>query len=131
MNFELEIWRKASRVSIAVAVLSIALSSWLYGVEGFWGSLIGSGVVVIFFGIHLAVSFLARDLDPNMTMALVMLSYFAKVVGLAIFLIVFRRAGFVNQDAFAISAICVTAAWLAAEVRAFVKLRLLLIRDEH
>lgn len=130
MSYEKAIWSLASRVSGIVALLSLVAGTLLYGIKGFWGALIGSLVVVIFFAIHLAVSVLTRNMEPIATMSLVMFSYFAKVLGLAAFLIAFRQATFLEQRAFAISAICVTAAWLAAELRAFVKLRLLLISKE-
>lgn len=131
MNYEREIWRLTSRVSGGVALLAMAVFSWLSGFRGFWGALIASSVAVIFFAIHLAVSVLTRNMEPLATMSLVMFSYFAKVLGLAGFLIAFRRADFIDQRAFAITAILVTAAWLAAELRAFVKLRLLLIQQER
>lgn len=131
MHYEREIFRLTSKVSGAVAAACIAFSTWQFGLEGFWGALIGSSIALIFFGIHLAVSVVTRDMDPIATMSLVMFSYFAKVLGLAGFLIAFRNADFINQKAFAISAICVTGAWLGAEIRAFVKLRLLLINDER
>lgn len=129
MNYEKEIWKVTSRVSGIVAVLAVAFSTWQFGVKGLWGALIGSSIAVIFFAIHLAVSVLTRDMEPIATMSLVMFSYFAKVLGLAGFLIAFRNASFLDQKAFALSAILVTAAWLAAEIRAFVKLRLLLISE--
>lgn len=129
MNYEKEIWKLTSRVSAVVAIGCIALATFLYGVKGLWGALLGSSIAVIFFAIHLAVSVLTRDMDPIATMSLVMFSYFAKVLGLAGFLIAFRNASFLDQKAFALSAICVTGAWLAAEIRAFVKLRLLLISE--
>ena len=126
MSYEKSIWRLASRVSAVAALIAIVACALIFGINGFWGAVLGSCVVVIFFAIHLGVSIIARNLDPLSTLSLVMFSYFAKVMALAGFLIVFRRAGFVDQNAFGISAIFVTAAWLAGEVRAFVKLRLIL-----
>lgn len=131
MNYEMTIWRLASKVSGLVAVIAIVGCSLGFGIDGFWGSLLGSSVVVIFFAIHLAVSSLTRNMEPIATMSLVMFSYIAKVLGLAAFLIAFRGATFIDERAFGVSAICVTAAWLAGEIRAFVKLRLLLIREER
>lgn len=117
MSYEKSIWKLASRVSGAVGLLTVVIAYVIYGINGFWGAVLGSSVAVIFFGIHLAVSTLTRDMDPIATMSLVMFSYFAKVLGLAGFLIAFRSATFLEQKAFALSAICVTAASQRHEAR--------------
>ena len=56
-----------------------------------------------------------------------MFSYFAKVMVMGAFLIIitkFTSRETVNRQAFAITALAITAAWLAGEIRAFMKLKL-------
>ncbi|CAB4842123.1 unannotated protein [freshwater metagenome] len=84
-------------------------------------------IVLIFFGIHLAISKYSRKLDPMMTMVLVLISYFAKLVILGVFLLVVVNAvpeKNLDRTTFGVVAVAITFAWLAGEVRAFLKLRL-------
>ena len=60
------------------------------------------------------------------TMALAMFSYFAKVILMGALLLVVTKTTSpetVDRPTFAIAALSITAAWLAGEIRAFVKLR--------
>jgi hypothetical protein len=60
------------------------------------------------------------------TMALAMFSYFAKVILMGALLLVVTKTTSpetVDRPTFAVSALSITAAWLAGEIRAFVKLR--------
>jgi hypothetical protein len=60
------------------------------------------------------------------TMALAMFSYFAKVILMGALLLVVTKTtspDLVDRPTFAVAALSITAAWLAGEIRAFVKLR--------
>ena len=60
-------------------------------------------------------------------MLVAMLSYFLKVAIMAIFLILVTRLtdpADIDRLTFAISALALTTAWLAGEIRAFLRLRL-------
>ena len=62
-----------------------------------------------------------------MVMVLAMTSYFAKVLTMGVFLLVLMKntnREFLDRQSFAIVAIAITMAWLAGEIRAFLKLRL-------
>jgi hypothetical protein len=86
-------------------------------------------IVVLFFSVHLGISAISKSLDPIATMALAMFSYFAKVMGMGAFLLIitkFTSPATVSRPAFAITALAITAAWLAGEIRAFLKLKLAL-----
>ena len=83
-------------------------------------------VFIIFFSIHLLVARISRNLDPMLTMALAMFSYFAKVLFMGVFLLLVTkytdRSTF-DRGSFAICAILITMAWLFGEIRSFLKLR--------
>ena len=69
----------------------------------------------------------SNKLDPIMTMALAMVSYFAKLIVLGAFLLIVLNTvpeESLNRPSFGIVAFAITFAWLAGEVRAFLKLRL-------
>ena len=69
---------------------------------------------------------ISRDLDPTLTMLLAMISYFAKVILMGVFLVLIGRftdRSTVDRTSFAISALVITMIWLATEIRSFTKIR--------
>ena len=124
---EEHMWRGALLPALLVAALCVAGSIALRKGPGAWGSLLASLTVVLFFSVHLGISAISKNLDPVATMALAMFSYFAKVMVMGAFLLIvtkFSSPATVNRAAFAVTALAITAAWLAGEIRAFMKLKL-------
>ncbi|MEY3169331.1 MAG: hypothetical protein RL421_574 [Actinomycetota bacterium] len=120
-------WKGALFPSLILSALSILVSTVLLGSSGFFGSLLASFTVVIFFSVSLLVSRLTKSADPISTMALAMFSYFTKLLLIAGFLIAVTRLtdeGDVDRTAFGVSALIVATGWLAGEVRSFFRLRL-------
>jgi hypothetical protein len=120
------LWKGAILPSTAVAVISVIVCAVLRHQSGFIGGLLGSVVVLLFFSVHLLVARISRNLDPLATMALAMFSYFAKVLVMGALLLIVTRTtspDTVDRTSFGISAIVITVAWLAGEIRAFLKLR--------
>ena len=121
-----QLWKGAIIPASVVAVISLALGGLLRGRSGFFGGLLASITVIIFFSIHLLVARISRDLDPMVTMMLAMFSYFAKVIFMGVFLILitkFTDRSTVDRSSFAICSLLITMAWLAGEIRSFMKLR--------
>ena len=126
---EQEMWRGALIPSLVVTLLCVGGSIAIKKGPGAWGSLLASLIVVLFFSVHLGISAISKNLDPIATMALAMFSYFAKVMVMCAFLLIitkFTSPATVSRPAFAITALAITAAWLAGEIRAFLKLKLAL-----
>ena len=124
---EEKMWRGALVPALIVTVISIVISVAVKKGPGAWGSLLASLTVLIFFSVHLGISAISKNLDPIATMALAMFSYFAKVMVMGAFLLIvtkFTSPATINRPAFAITALAITAAWLAGEIRAFMKLKL-------
>jgi hypothetical protein len=121
------LWRGAITPSIATALLSLLGGFLLRDLPGLWGSALASITVVIFFSVHLFVARISKNLDPTSTMLIAMLSYFLKVALMAVFLIVVTRLtdpATIDRSTFAVASLLLTAAWLAGEIRAFMKIRL-------
>jgi len=121
------LWRGALIPSIVTAVLAIVVGFFLRDLPGLFGSLLASVTVLIFFSVHLFVARISKNLDPTSTMLIAMLSYFLKVALMAIFLIVVTRLtdpAEIDRPTFAIASLALTTAWLAGEIRAFLKIRL-------
>ena len=123
---ETNLWRGALIPAISVALISIIAGVFIRGASGLWGSLLASATVILYFSVHLLISKISVNLDPMATMALAMFSYFAKVILMGALLLVVTKTTSpetVDRPTFAIAALSITAAWLAGEIRAFVKLR--------
>jgi hypothetical protein len=115
--------------AVAASIVGIGIGAAIWGGPGALGGLLGSVTVLIFFSVHLAIDRISRNLDPMATMALAMFSYFAKVFLMGAFLLVITKTtspASISRPAFAITALLSTGAWLAGEIRAFMKLRLVL-----
>jgi hypothetical protein len=123
---ETNLWRGALIPAVTVATISIIAGMAISGASGLWGALLASVTVILYFSVHLFISKISQNLDPRATMALAMFSYFAKVVLMGALLLVVTKTTSpetVDRPTFAVSALSITAAWLAGEIRAFVKLR--------
>ncbi len=72
-----KLWRGAIVSASITAVILIIIIGFINGKSGLVGAVLASFTVLIFFSIHLLVARISRDLDPMITMALAMFSYFA------------------------------------------------------
>ena len=123
-NSEVSLWRGALVPAVVTAAIAILAGVLIRGTSGLWGALLASATVILYFSVHLLISRISKDLDPMATMALAMFSYFAKVILMGALLLVVTKTTSpetVDRPTFAIAALSITAAWLAGEIRAFVK----------
>lgn len=127
MHSSTSMLRGAIKPSLLVSALTILISFVIQGLPGFWGGLLASLVVVIFFSVSLLISRLTKDADPITTFSLAMLSYVTKLTLVAALLITVTRLtpeDAVDRTSFGIGALVISAAWLLGEIRAFLKLKL-------
>jgi hypothetical protein len=123
---EQKLGRSAIFLATIAAVLSLVVVTVFNGRSGFLGGLLASITVIIFFSVQLLVARISRDLDPTLIMLLAMISYFAKVILMGVFLVLIGRftdRSTVDRTSFAISALVITMIWLATEIRSFMKMR--------
>jgi len=124
---EQRLWVGALIPSSIVALIALVLCAALRHKSGLLGALLASATVIIFFSVHLLISKISTNLDPMITMALAMFSYFAKVFVMGVFLLLITRLTSpttVDRTSFGVSAIAIAVAWLGGEIRAFFKLRI-------
>ena len=124
---EQRLWVGALIPSSIVALIALVLCAALRHKSGLLGALLASATVIIFFSVHLLISKISSNLDPMITMALAMFSYFAKVIVMGVFLLLITRLTSpttVDRTSFGVSAIAIAVAWLGGEIRAFFKLRI-------
>ena len=123
---ESQLLRGAVRPTLIVGAIAIVLFSILKGLSGFYGALLAQFIVAIYFVIHILVSRLTRNLDPISTMAMALLSYFAKLFFLGLFL--WALANFTDRQtidrlSFGVAACALTIAWLGGEIASYLKLK--------
>jgi hypothetical protein len=126
---ENQMLRGALIPTLIVGLIALITFTWRNGKSGLVGALLAQIIVIIFFVVHILISMISRNLDPIMTMALAMFSYFAKVLllGAALAAIAkFTTPDTINRIAFGITAIALTFAWLGGEIRSYFKLRVTL-----
>lgn len=121
-----KLWKGAIVPASITAVILIIVIGFINEKSGLVGAVLASFTVLIFFSVHLLVARISRDLDPMITMALAMFSYFAKVILMGVFLFLVTKytdRSTVDRGSFAICAILITMAWLSGEISSFLKLR--------
>lgn len=110
--------RWPSSITLVVAIVTF----WaVKGEKGALGALVGGSIALTFFAIHLLVSRLTRRADPAYVMALAFASYFAKVLALLLFLVIFAGTKAFDSTAFAVTTLGVSIAWLTGEIFAYIK----------
>ena len=113
--------------SLVVGLIALVIATWVKGISGLYGALLAQLVVLVFFLVNIGVATMTKNVDPIATMALAMFSYFSKILilGAMMFAIAkFTDDADINRMSFGLSAIALTFAWLAGEIRAYLKLRL-------
>ena len=123
---ETQLLRGALTPTFIVGVIAIGFSAFIQGLSGLFGALLAQLVVLIYFGVHIFISKISRNLDPMSTMALAMFSYFAKFMLLGAFLWAltsYTSRTAIDRTSFGASAIALTFAWLGGEIASYLKLK--------
>ncbi|MFM8620842.1 MAG: hypothetical protein ACKOCL_02335 [Candidatus Nanopelagicaceae bacterium] len=123
----LEMLKGSLIASFTVGVISLVASTLIVGKTGLLGALLAHFVVLVFFLVSVGIAILTKDASPVFVMALVLFSYFAKllILGAIMFLISkYVSEENLNRSSFGVTAIVLTFAWLTGEVRAFLRLKL-------
>jgi ATP synthase protein I len=109
----------------AVAVLAIGAA--LGGQDGFVGALVGTAIVLVFFGIDLVVLRSTWRLEPTSVLAVVVMVYTLKVTLLAVFLVALRGTTLFDATTFAVAVIGLTSVALACALALVAKRRTLIV----
>ncbi len=123
---ESQLLKGALTPTFIIGIIAIGMATFFRGRPGLIAALLAQVVVIIYFLVHLLVSKFSRDLDPISTMAMAMLSYFAKfLLAGAFFWILgqYTTEADLNRKVFGITAVALTFAWLGGEVASYLKLK--------
>lgn len=97
------------------------------GGDGLIGAILGTLLVVAFFGIGLLVSHRTARVAPLAVMGVALLTYTAKVFALGLVLVVFRDTTLFDPTVFALAVLVTAVVWLVAQVRAFTRVPMLYV----
>nr|WP_246315934.1 ATP synthase subunit I [Kineococcus aurantiacus] len=116
--------RRASRVTAVVALACVAVAAVWKGLPAGLSSLIGGAIVIAFFGARLVVMRKVTARNPHMIMLTAMVVYSVKIVLLGVAMLLLTRVDGISGPALGFTVIITAVVWLAAELRAFTKLRI-------
>ncbi len=114
-----------------VAAVAVAVCAALGGAKGAYGSLIGVGVVTVFFGISIVVVSRAAKVSPMAMMVAAMASYLAKIIAFAIVLAVLRHSTAFNGRMLGFTAFACIVTWCAAQVVTMMRTKALYVTPEE
>ena len=108
-----------------VGVLAVVVAALLGDATSAWSAALGAGLVIVFFSLSLLVMRQTAHLQPIAVMSVVLAVYTGKILALGIALITLYDASWLDGQPFALAMIACTCVWLAFEMRAFTRMRVL------
>jgi ATP synthase protein I len=123
--------QRSAVITLAVAIVMVAISASVSGVKGVIGSLIGIGVVTVFFGISVVVVGRAMKISPQAMMIAALGSYLVKFVALAALMIWLEKSTAFSGKLLGLTAIVCILAWCISQVITSMKLKVPYVEPEH
>lgn len=127
------LWLRLLALSAAVSggalVLTGVTAFFMRGVTGLWSAILGGLLVMAFFAISLAVGHIVGRNNPSGAIGVFVATYFIKVVGFAVVLLVLGAPDWLHARWFVIGAVVTVVSWQAAEIYGFSKARLQIYND--
>jgi hypothetical protein len=117
--------RTSALPTVAVSLVAVVVAAIAGGARPAWSAALGAGMVIVFFSLSLLVMQRTAGWQPTAVMSVVLATYTAKIVALGVAMILLRDASWLSGQALALTVIACTIVWLAFEMRAFTRLRVL------
>ncbi|HEY6494065.1 MAG TPA: hypothetical protein VIZ43_12375 [Trebonia sp.] len=114
-----------------VAAVAVVLCAVLGGAKGAYGSLIGVGVVAVFFGISVVAVSRAAKISPMAMMVAALASYIAKVIAFMIILALLVHSTAFNGRMLGFTALACILTWCAAQVITMMRTKVLYVTPEE
>ncbi|GAA4060280.1 hypothetical protein [Nonomuraea soli] len=124
---DVRVLKSAALPTLVVGAVTVVVALLMAGGKGALGALLGTVLVGVFFSISVVAVSYASRISPQVMAMAAMGSYLVKVVVLMIVLRAFGDTTAWNPKAFAWAVVVCTIVWTAAEVRAFVKTKMLYV----
>lgn len=119
--------RRSAVLTAAIAVAMVGICAGLGGAKGLYGSLIGVGVVTVFFGISVLAVGKAAKVSPQVMMATAMCTYIVKIIAFMVVMVLLGKSTAFNGKMLGLTALVCILAWCASQVVNTMKLKLLYV----
>jgi ATP synthase protein I len=124
MTYYGRVVRWSLALTSVVAAVAVVICAVMGGAKGAYGSLIGVGVVAVFFGISILVVGRAAKISPMAMMAAALGSFVVKMIAFAIVLVAIGHSTAFNGRMLGFTALACILAWSFSQVGTALKLRL-------
>jgi hypothetical protein len=123
--------RTSALPTVAVSLVAVVVAAIAGGARPAWSAALGAGMVIVFFSLSLLVMQRTASWQPTAVMSTVLATYTAKIVALGLAMVLLRDASWLSGRALALTVIVCTVVWLAFEMRAFTRMRILVTSPAH
>jgi ATP synthase protein I len=117
--------RSSALPTLAFSFVAVVVAAAAGGARPAWSAGLGAAMVILFFSLSLLVMQRTATWQPTAVMSVVLATYTAKIVALGVAMILLNDASWLSGQALALTVIACTIVWLAFEMRAFTRLRVL------
>jgi ATP synthase protein I len=113
-----------------VAAAAVVICALLGGAKGIYGSLIGIGVVAVFFGISILAVGRAARISPMAMMVTALGSFVVKIIAFMIVLIAIGKSTAFNGRMLGFTALACILAWSAAQAVTAMRMQTLYVEPD-
>ena len=122
--------RRSAAVTAGAALIMVVLSTIFGGTKGLVGSVIGVGLVAVFFAISISAVSRAAKVSPQAMMITALTSYLVKILVLVFLAAKFSGTTAFNGKLFGLTAIVCVLVWSFAQVYWSMKLKVLYVEPD-
>jgi ATP synthase protein I len=122
--------RRSIALTSVVAAVAVVICALLGGAKGVYGSLIGVGVVAVFFGISILAVGRAARVSPMAMMVTALGSFVVKIVAFMIVLIAIGKSSAFNGRMLGFTALACILAWSAAQAVTAMRMQTLYVEPD-
>jgi ATP synthase protein I len=128
---DVRILRGAAVPTAVVAVPLVAVAAILAGGKGALGAALGVVLVAVFFTVGVLVLGWAAKINPVALMNVALATYLVKVAALLGVLLALGDTTLFDRRAFGLAILVAALVWIAGEVRAFSRLKILYVEPDQ
>jgi ATP synthase protein I len=122
--------RRSIALTSVVAVVAVVVCALMGGAKGLYGSLVGIGVVAVFFGISILAVGRAARVSPMAMMVTALGSFVVKIVAFMIVLVAIGKSSAFNGRMLGFTALACILAWSAAQAVTAMRMQTLYVEPD-
>ena len=122
--------RRSIALTSVVAAVAVVICAVMGGAKGVYGSLIGVGVVAVFFGISILAVGRAARVSPMAMMVTALGSFVVKIIAFMIVLVAIGKSTAFNGRMLGFTALACILAWSAAQAVTAMRMQTLYVEPD-